>query len=274
MCSSDLHAFPTYRMLNDAGIHTRAFIGQWAHNYPDQPDRHGTLSSGYGAEAFPNMSRMDWAIELYNWFNYYLKDLGPEPAASVQIQTNDGHWHAEDTWPPDDMTWEKVTLDAADSTGGWVSSTATSSFTIAPFEEDIHISGLPTLHLSVQSPLIPCNGGQVFATMYDDEIGLRLGHATMDLRYRDGGYGANAVLPGQNYLMLMEFNPMDVVLPAGHAIRVDLTESGEDYLPSPCAVTGIGVSLDESSEIGLPLIDRPVGDSHWFVVPQLELESG
>ena len=268
------HAFPTYRMLNDAGIHTRAFIGQWAHNYPDQPDRHGTLSSGYGAEAFPNMSRMDWAIELYNWFNYYLKDLGPEPAASVQIQTNDGHWHAEDTWPPDDMTWEKVTLDAADSTGGWVSSTATSSFTIAPFEEDIHISGLPTLHLSVQSPLIPCNGGQVFATMYDDEIGLRLGHATMDLRYRDGGYGANAVLPGQNYLMLMEFNPMDVVLPAGHAIRVDLTESGEDYLPSPCAVTGIGVSLDESSEIGLPLIDRPVGDSHWFVVPQLELESG
>ena len=114
----------------------------------------------------------------------------------------------------------------------------------------------------------------MFATMYDDENGLRLGHATMDLRYRDGGYGANAVLPGQNYLMLMEFNPMDVVLPAGHAIRVDLTESGEDYLPSPCALFGMGVSLDESSEIGLPLIDRPAGDPHWFVVPQLELESG
>ena len=267
------HAFPTYRMLNDAGIHTRAAIGQWAHNYPDQPDRHGALGSGYGAEAFPNTSRMDWAIELYNWFNYYLKDIGPEPTAIVQIQTNDGHWHAEDTWPPDDMTWEKVTLDAADSTGDSVSATETSSFTLAPFEDAIHISGLPTLHLSVESPLIPCNGGQVFATMFDDETGLRLGHATMDLRYRDGGYGANAVLPNQNYLMLMEFNPMDVVLPAGHAIRVDLTESGEDYLPSPCAVTGIGVSLDESSEIGLPLIDRPVGDPHWFVVPQLELES-
>ena len=267
------HAFPTYRMLNDAGIHTRAIIGQWAHNYPDQPDRHGSLSSGYGAEAFPNMSRMDWAIELYNWFNYYLKDIGPEPTAIVQIQTNDGHWHAEDTWPSEDMAWEIITLDSVDSTGGWVSATATSTFTIAPFEEDIHISGLPTLHLAVQSPMIPCNGGQVFATMYDDESGLRLGHATMDLRYRDGGYGANAVLPGQSYLMLMEFNPMDVVLPAGHAIRVDLTESGEDYLPSPCAVTGIGVSLDESSEIGLPLIDRPAGDSHWFVVPQLQLES-
>ena len=114
----------------------------------------------------------------------------------------------------------------------------------------------------------------MFATMFDDETGLRLGHATMDLRYLDGGYEANLVIPGQNYLMLMEFNPMDVVLPAGHAIRVDLTESGEDYLPSPCALTGIGVSLDASSEIGLPLIDRPAGDPHWFVVPQLELESG
>ncbi len=265
------HAFPTYRMLNDAGIHTRAIIGQWAHNYPDQPDRHGSLSSGYGAEAFPNMSRMDWAIELYNWFNYYLKDIGPEPTAIVQIQTNDGHWHAEDTWPSEDMVWEVITLDSADSTGGSVSAMATSSFTIAPFEEDIHISGLPTLHLSVTSRV--CNGGQVFATMFDDETGLRLGHATMDLRYRDGGYEANTVIPFQNYLMLMEFNPMDVVLPAGHAIRVDLTESGEDYLPSPCAATGIGVSLDESSELGLPLIDRPAGDSHWFVVPQLGLES-
>ena len=165
------------------------------------------------------MSRMDWAIELYNWFNYYLKDIGEEPTPIAQVQTNDGNWHAEDTWPPDDKEWMKITLDAAESMGGWVSSTASASFTVAGFEEDVHISGLPTLHLSANSPLIPCNGGQVFATMFDDETGLRLGHATMDLRYRDGGYEANAVAPGQNYLMLMEFNPLDVILPAGHAIR-------------------------------------------------------
>ena len=261
------HAFPTFGLLNDAGIHTRAIIGQWAHNYPDQPDRHNGLSSGYGAEAYPNMSRMDWAIELYNWFNYYLKDMGEEPTAIAQVQTNDGRWHAEETWPPEDKEWLKITLDAAEATGGWVSSSASASFTIPGFEEEVHISGLPTLHLSVNSPLIPCNGGQVFATMFDDETGLRLGHATMDLRYRDGGYEANAVAPGQTYLMLMEFNPLDVILPAGHAIRVDLTESGEDYLPSPCAGTGIGVALDESSELGLPLIDRSVDDDHWFLAP-------
>ncbi|GIS43663.1 MAG: hypothetical protein Ct9H90mP16_07330 [Candidatus Poseidoniales archaeon] len=51
------------------------------------------------------MTRMDWAIELWNWFEYYLKGVGEEPEAHVQIQTNDGKWHVEETWPPEDMTW-------------------------------------------------------------------------------------------------------------------------------------------------------------------------
>ena len=68
-------AFPLSKLI-DAGINARAISGQWGHNYPDQPDRHGDLGSGYGAEAYPNMSRMDWAVELYAWFNYYLKDIG------------------------------------------------------------------------------------------------------------------------------------------------------------------------------------------------------
>ena len=54
----------------------------------------------------PNMSRMDWAIELWNWFEYYLKGNGEEPAAHAQMQTNDGQWHVEQTWPPEDMEWE------------------------------------------------------------------------------------------------------------------------------------------------------------------------
>ena len=52
------HAFPTYQLMIDAGINARAIAGQWAHNYPDQPDRHSELGSGYGLEAYPNMSRM------------------------------------------------------------------------------------------------------------------------------------------------------------------------------------------------------------------------
>ena len=259
------HAYPAYQMLRDAGIHTRAISGQWAHNYVDQPDRHGDLGSGYGGEAYPNMTRMDWAIELWNWFEYYLKGVGEEPEAHVQIQTNDGKWHVEETWPPTDLVWENIELDQATAEGNGVSASSATSFVIPAYEDEIHISGLPRLHLSVRSGA--CNGGQIFATMWDETTGLRLGHATMDLRYRDGGYDANPVVPFQTYTMLMEFNPMDVVVPAGHEISVELTDTGADYLPSTCAAIGLTVFIDESSTLGLPLIDRPIDDNRWFLAP-------
>ena len=42
----------------------RPSLVSWAHNYPDQPTVHGTLGSGFGEEAYPEMTRMDWAVEL------------------------------------------------------------------------------------------------------------------------------------------------------------------------------------------------------------------
>lgn len=262
------HAYPTFELLNEAGIHTRAISGQWAHNYPDQPGRHSTLESGYGAEALPNMSRMDWAIELYNWFNYYLKGIGEEPSAIVQVQTNDGHWHVENTWPPEDLTWDTRKITSWD--GGFVGTvSATQSMTITspPLESDMHISGLPRLHFNVRTNA--CNGGQMFVTMYDGTTDLRLGHAVMDVRYRDGGYESQAAMPFTDYRMMMEFNPMDVRIPEGHTIKLVITETGEDYLPSPCAAFGL-VVVGGKEEISLPVIDRQYGDSHWFTVPQIE----
>lgn len=264
------HAYPAFERLNAAGIHTAAISGQWAHNYPDQPDRHSTLESGYGAEALPNMSRMDWAIELFNWFNYYLKGVGDEPGAVVQIQTNDGHWHVEDTWPPEDIAWIGHELNAWEGgMSGTISASSSMTITSPVLAENVHISGLPTLHFDVRTLL--CGGGQIFATMYDGTNGLRLGHATMDVRYRDGGYDSQLTTPGTTYRMLMEFNPMDVRIPAGHTIQLVLTESGEDYLPSPCAWSGLAIVAGMQT-LGLPVIDRPTGDSHWFIVPQLEVE--
>jgi len=258
------HAFPTYQLLKDAGIHTRAIAGQWAHNYPDQPDRHSELTSGYGLEAYPNMTRMDWAVELYAWFGYYLMGMGEEPEPHVQIQTNDGMWHVEDTWPPEDMNWWPVSLDKADVTGNIVNLNNEVVVSFPELESDIHISGMPTLHLSVNT--LACNGGQIFATMYNSE-NLRLGHATMDVRYRDGGYDASPALPLQTYLMKMEFNPLDVRLSAGDSIQIVLSESGEDYLPSPCATIGLSVNDNADSVFSLPLIDRDVDDERWFLSP-------
>jgi hypothetical protein len=89
----------------------------------------------------------------------------------------------------------------------------------------------------------------------------------MDVRYRDGGYDAKPTAPLSAYTMLMEFNPMDVDLAAGAVVEIVLTETGEDYLPSPCAVVGLNVNFDASSVLSLPLIDRPADDDRWFLAP-------
>ena len=259
------HAFPTYQLMRDAGIPARGIMGQWAHNYPDQPDRHGELTSGYGAEAYPQMSRMDWAVDLFAWFEYWLKDNGPMPDLHVQMQRNDGQWHVEDTWPPEDMEWEVIPLDQTTAEGNTVSATSEMTITVPSSEEDRFISGLPTLHLSVTTGL--CDGGQVFATMFDSTTGLRIGHGTMDVRYRDGGHEAKIVTPFTTYLMKMEFNPIDALIPAGNEISIVLTETGEDYLPSACAAIGMGINADSSSVLSLPLIERSENAPEWFEVP-------
>ena len=261
------HAFPTYQMMIDAGINARAIAGQWAHNYPDQPLVHYELESGYGKEAYPNMTRMDWAVELFQWFNYYLKDIGEEPEPMVQIQTNYGRWHVEETWPPEDMTWLLQDISSEwDGASGTVNGLGSSvTITSGVFEEETHVSGLPTLHLDVATQA--CQGGQIFATMYDDTENLRLGHATMDIRYRDGGYDAKPTAPFSQYTMLMEFNPLDIVIPAGHSLRIELTETGEDYLPGPCSTNPAGGLTVNGGVIGLPIIDRPASHEAWFEVP-------
>ena len=259
------HAFPTHQLLKDAGINVRTISGQWGHNYPDQPTVHEGLESGYGAEAFPNVTRMDWAVELFPWFEYYLKGIGDEPESYVQVQRNDGRWHIEETWPAEDT--KNVQFAIADWDGGMsgtVNSQQSMTITSQPMTSDMHISGLPTLHIDARTNM--CNGGQLFVTMYDETSGLRLGHATMDVRYRDGGYEALPTSPMTSYRMLMEFNPMDVIVPKGHAIQLVVTETGEDYLPSPCASLGMTIFAGYQV-LTLPTLDRSIEHENWFNVP-------
>ena len=112
--------------------------------------------SGYGGEAIHNMTRWDWGQDLFEWFEYYLKGVGPKPDNHAQIQRNDGQWRIEELWPPQDATWE--TIDLADCTqqgsnvggvsviGGEIQSV---TITCDGFNQDMHIAGLPTLHLDV-----------------------------------------------------------------------------------------------------------------------------
>lgn len=234
--------FPWYQMFIDRGFDVRGMLGQWEHNYPDQWSKHNAQDSGYGGEAIHNMTRWDWGQDLFEWFEYYLKGVGEKPELHAQIQRNDGEWRIEETWPPSDRQVHEIDLASCTQTGSQVQGNSVIGGAISSVViecdaidnlDNILISGLATLHLDVQAAM---DGGQIFVELQDSETNLRLGHATMDIRYHQGGSEPTTVLPGQSLTMFMEFQAIDAILPAGHGLRLVMSETGEDYLAPACGI--------------------------------------
>ena len=261
-----------YQDYVDAGFEVRGILGQWGHDYPDQWQKHDDIDSGYGGEAFDNMTRWDWGQDLFEWFEYYLMERGPKPDLHAQIQRNDGQWRIEETWPPLDA--ERQSLDMSECTndgaflgggapvvgGGQVVVVECPSFS----DSNLHIAGLVSLHLQAVPTF---DGGQVFIEMQDAETGLRLGHATMDVRYHAGGYEPQTVTPGQTITMMMEFQAIDALLPAGHGLRFVMSDQGEDYLAPACGPSCPVHVLPSSSSLEIPVIDRT--NAPVLTVPQI-----
>ena len=251
-----------YQAYVDAGFDVRGILGQWGHHYPDQVNSHQTVDPGYGFEALENMTRWDWGQDLFEWFEYYLQERGPKPSLDAQIQRNDGQWRIEDTWPPNDRQPFTVNLDDCGNDGAFVGgglpvvgggqTVIVDCSQINP-ERSIHISGLPTLHLSAVPTF---DGGQVFIEMQDAETGMRIGHATMDVRYHAGGYDPQTVIPGQEITMMMEFQAIDAILPAGHGLRFIFSDQGEDYLAPACGNACTVHILPSLSVFEAPIIER------------------
>lgn len=260
-----------YQEYIDNGYDVAGMIGQWEHNYPDQWTKHNAQDSGYGGEAIHNMTRWDWGQDLFEWMEYYLKGIGPKPALHSQMQRNDGLWHIEETWPPKDTQWNSIDLSTCGQVGSQVGGVTVIGGEISTVliecqspDRDVWIAGLPTLHLDVTASM---DGGQIFAELQDMETGLRIGHATMDIRYHQGGYDATTVFPGQSLTMMMEFQTIDAIIPAGHGFRLVLSETGEDYLAPACGITcsitvnGGAFSYPEISRDGSNVLITPQSSS-------------
>jgi hypothetical protein len=256
-------AFPTYQKLQDAGLEVKGMFGQWGHMYPDRASEHETLPEGRGKEAYPASVRLDWAQDLLEWFDHYLKGTGPRPDLHAEVQDNAGAWRIEATWPPLDAAWLEPKLCA----GGPqplapADGTDPIRCALEPLsaDKDTRIAGLAQLQLQV-TPTGP--GGQVYALLTDAETGLHVGHAIMDLRFAAGGSEMQPVVPGMPLVAMMEFEPLDAVLPAGHGLVLTLAGTGEDYLPSAVAAPVL-VDLG-ASVLRLPTVER--GADAFFTPP-------
>ena len=222
----------------------KGLLGQWNHMYPDRPSEHVSKASGYGKEAYPQSVRYDWAQDLLEWFNHYLKGTGPQPALDIEVQENHGAWRIESTYPPANLTWQGLKLGSeltqtssgmplitpgAGALGAAPGSTVT--YESKALDAPLHLAGLLRLPLTV-TPI--GSGGQVFAQLRDlnGTTPLRLGHAIMDLRFAAGGKSPSPVVPGVPMTAKMEFEALDAVIPAGHKLQLVLQATGEDYLPA------------------------------------------
>jgi len=263
-----------YQAYVDAGFEVRGILGQWGHHHPDQMDGHEGVDSGYGFEALGNMTRWDWGQDLFEWFEYYLQERGPKPSLDAQIQRNDGQWRIEETWPPLDTQPLTVQLGSCSYDGVFLGGgpplvgggqTITIDCPNINPDFDMHISGLATIHLTAVPTF---DGGQVFVEMQDAQTGMRVGHATMDVRYHAGGSEPQTVTPGDAVTMMMEFQAIDAIIPAGNGLRFFLTDTGEDYLAPACGTACVLHVLPSMSTFEAPLIERD--GSNTLIVPMYQ----
>ena len=250
-------AFPTHNILINAGFEVKGLYGQWGHDYPDRESGHSGLSSGRGAEAFPHTLRWDWADDLLEWFDYYLKNEGPKPRLIAEIQDNIGSWRVETSYPPEDQEWLNYDMNFCTVISGGETVTPTSSLIIEcpKFNEEVRIVGTPIFHVEASiSPL--STSGHLFVEMVQSSNGMHLGHAVMDLRFFDGGKEGQVLNPGQTVLAKMEFFGMDVIIPEGDGVQLIITQTGEDYIPSPVSTLPVTLGLGASTILGLSTVNR------------------
>ena len=261
-------AFPIHQQVADAGIEIKTLAGQWAHDYPDRVSGHSSQGVGRGQEAYPYTLRWDWADEMLYWFDWYLKGEGEAPVLGVEMQDNRGGWRFESTWPSEDTLYLPIRGDAMNPSGASIGNPVTFgpiTMSYGPFENDTYISGMPTFHISA-TPHTTQNG-HIFIEMTDD-AGIHLGHAVMDLRFHAGGRdGVFQITPFETVMAKTEFMPMDVFLAAGESIHLTVTQTGEDYVPSPAATGWFTVNW-AASTLTLPIVDRTCDDL--FQVPMIE----
>lgn len=272
-------AIPFNTDLRAAGLEMKEWYGQWDHAFPDS---RCTLVREHWV-TLP--CRLDFAEVLGRWLDHYLKDdksqdLGP----SIQVQDNLGEWRNADSFPPAAPEWTSLhlTADKLTTEQGSPSTVRLTPGTPAgpgnivvlksdPFANDTRISGLPRMMI----PFTPQgSGGQLGAWLFDQDpegnvrapyvgqdkniwipYGVPIvGHAHLNLRYHDGGETMETLVPGQSYVARVEFEPLEVVVPAGHNLVLWLFQGTYEDHQATGTPAPVDLQLGGGAVLSLPVV--------------------
>ncbi|MEK6985551.1 MAG: CocE/NonD family hydrolase [Candidatus Thermoplasmatota archaeon] len=255
---------PTFEQLRAKGLDVKGLFGQWGHMYPDRPGEHANLPDGLGGAAFPFSVRYDWAEDLKEWFDHYLKNEGPKPLLTVEVQDNIGRWRVEESYPVRDVEPRNLDIPGATATlqpvpGGG----ATYDLGVLDPDAATTLSGHLYLEAGVTA-LAP--NAQIYFQVNDATSGLRIAFGTMDFRYRTEPEASPTLTPGQNVILRVESQPMEFVVPKGNRLELIIAQTGEGYLPAPTA--GPALFNPGQSTLTLPVLVRD--GSTYFTPPTWE----
>lgn len=253
------------------------------------------LEGQWGHE-FPNTAGMtEWHPQMLEWFDFWLKGLGPAPPFAGVVDYQDGleEWHTSTRWPPaearpevlylaDDrlspepaqtpQSFRSVPLPAGPEevlcpTTRAAGPSVPSGFLYRtePVAERVHIAGNPFAYLSIQSDL---PGGLVGAHVYDLSPIFGCG--------QNGPTGANLLVAGVADLRFHQgasYQGRDFPTNADQKVRIDISSLSDVLEPGHrlALVVSFGDPADRSGQPFFPTItvnEGPEG-SH-LVVPIVE----
>ncbi len=229
----------TWDLFNGLTGPKRAWFGMWDHVRGNDTDASGRLAEG----------RAGWFDEVMRFYNRYVKGdaAAPDTDPPIAVETSDGTWRAEDSWPPADSTAVTRTLNAGSySDDGTNNGTAEGGspngegvWTVSPpLTAGAHLAGVPQVTVDASTTLPNAN---LVADVYDVDPS---GSAILISR---GTY----LLPGSGTVSFPLYGD-DWKLPAGHRVAVLLTgANAEWWLHAPTVQT---VAVNRAS-ISLPFLD-------------------
>jgi predicted acyl esterase len=211
-------------------------------------------ANNYGVR--PDIRRHDFTDMEIAWFDYYLKNIGPNPKAwgTAQVQGSDGRWRVADNWPRATGGPSKQLLLGADRLGvakgdligsstyqeGGVETTqgfapgTSVAFDTGPVNAPLELSGAPQLsvwvqltqpdsHFAARLDAFDANGQPIpFASTY------ALRSAMHRDPFVDGRFEQAVGTPapvGTPFQTILRFQPTDIVVPVGGHLRLTIAGS-------------------------------------------------
>ncbi len=208
----------------------RAWLGPWDHVRGNETDESGRLKMG----------RQGFFDEVTRFYDLHLKGVQPSVVdPNVAVQTNDGTWRGEESWPPSDASGYTSALNPGsytdDAEGDATGGDAEGVWTISPpLSRTAHLAGSGTVDLDVSAAP---GGSNLVVDVYDlDQAG------TGPLITRQG------YLVRETGRVSLDLWSADWKVAPGHRIGVRITDANSDWwihtsTLQPVEVSGGSVTL-------------------------------